>query len=618
MDHKPRHAAVAARLLLLPVAALCLLAVSPSRVPAEAGTRSLPGTYLFVRESSGYGPARGAEIVIVFIPPGVVTLTATRPGTRSVFATGRFSVQGNRITLKIPELGRSCHQARFKLQDDRLTLPILIIEDGSGTSTWRRLDVESDPLHRTVDAFYREIRAGASPAAALAKAAAGLRQSPKVKSVAVARRTILITYQNGRQEFFLYVASSPKKTGPRSGRFAPGALRMMAARERGSPSDRINVQFMVSPRGGPVASLAWKFKRLLRLEPKPCPSGDAPSCRRALVLAPFDRQPLYASDNPRDKYESFSEGGHNLAAVISPLRDRAKYEVVVLKDQQVTVAGMYRQLQGCWGLIFFDTHGGVTDKPPSDFLLSTGTMIPASRCVTDAARKKFLDEHLAGLPAKIRQHVKAGVVNGHCFVAVTSGFFKAAGADLSRALVFINGCETTQTPILRKAVDARVFLGWAAEVDIHLAGDVLAPFFDCLSRKTRSGREAWDYAMRYLLKVMNYDQKRGFWGAIRDPEKLHLFRRGASDPAKRLTYLQWRMAAAVRTYALRQQGRPLGINWPGLFAQLLACRKRDISGLKSMPFCRMAYFYEPAPPNRIVELMGEICGGVAGRFTLQE
>ncbi|MBU0517208.1 MAG: hypothetical protein KJ621_20835, partial [Proteobacteria bacterium] len=503
MDQKNRTGAAAVWFFVIAVPAFCLVLASSPRATAAATPPSLDGTYLFLRESSDYRPARGAEIVLKFIPPDRVTVTATRPGKRSVFETGRYSVHGNRITLKIPGLGRSCRGSPFQRQGEGLTLPILIIDDGSGTSTWRRLDVKPDPLRRAVDAFHQEIRVGASPDAALAKAAAGLRQSPKIKSVAVARKTILVTYRSGRREFFLFVGSSPQKPGRRSGRIAPEGPWSGAARETGRPPDGINVQALVAPPDGPMAPLAWKFKRLLRLEPEPCSRGDAPSCRRALVLAPFDSQPLYASDNPRDKYESFSEGGHNLAAVIGPLRGKAKYEVVVIKDQRVTVAEMYRQLQGCWGLVYFDTHGGIIT--PSDFLLSTGTMIPASRCVTEAARQKFLDEHLTGLPAKIRRHVLAGVVNGHCFVAVTSGFFKAAGGDLGRALVFINGCETTQTPILRQAIDARVFLGWAADVDVHLAGDVLAPLFDCLSRRTRSGREAWDYAVRYLLKVMTYD-----------------------------------------------------------------------------------------------------------------
>ena len=52
-------------------------------------------------------------------------------------------------------------------------------------------------------------------------------------------------------------------------------------------------------------------------------------------------------------------------------------------------------------------------KKPSFGGLATGTMIPASRCATEAARTKFLDKHLAGLPAKIRRYVTAGVVNDH-------------------------------------------------------------------------------------------------------------------------------------------------------------------------------------------------------------
>jgi hypothetical protein len=606
--------------LILPaVMILSLVLALPSGLTAKARSPSIHGTYLFVRESSGYGPARDAEVIIKFSGPNLVTVTATRPGKRTVLETGRFSVQGDRITLQIPGLGRSCRGKRFRLKGDRLTLPILIIDSGTGTSTWRRLDAKPDPLTRAAATFRLKIRAGESPARALAAVAAGLRQDPAIKAVAVAGRTLLVTYRSGRREFFLFVSPGRNSGGSnRSSRPTPGAA---GGREQDEKLGMIPAQFLIAPPRRPVAPLAEKFQKMLALEPQPCSSGDAPTCRRALVLAPFDTQPIQVLDGQQDTYETFRQGGHDLAVVVGPLRRRAKYEVTLKRDQQVSVAEMYRQLTGCWGLVFFDTHGGVIG--PNNFLLATGTMIPASRSGTRAARDKFLNQQLQGLPAKVAKTVMAGVVNGHWFLAVTSGFFKAAGGDLSRALVFVNGCESTETPALRRAIGSRVFMGWATAVDIHLGGDVLAPFFDALSRKTRSGREAWDYAVRYLLRVKHYDKKRAAFGNSHDPKNLVLYRKGATQPAARLTYIQWKMAAAVRTYALRQQGRPQGVNWPGLFLQLLACRDKDIGG--GMPrrgsahaFCTMAFVLKVAPPAKIIDLMGEICGGPANRFTLRE
>ena len=86
-------------------------------------------------------------------------------------------------------------------------------------------------------------------------------------------------------------------------------------------------------------------------------------------------------------------------------------------------------------------------------------------------------------------------------VGTGAALLEAVGKTPPDALVVDIGLPDTDGRDLTQALRARSFVGWAGEVDMELAAEVNGPLWHCLSRKTRSDREAMDFAMNYLLEV---------------------------------------------------------------------------------------------------------------------
>jgi hypothetical protein len=168
---------------------------------------------------------------------------------------------------------------------------------------------------------------------------------------------------------------------------------------------------------------------------------------------------------------------------------------------------------------------------------------------------------------------------------------------------------------------ARSFVGWGGEVHMELAAEINGPLWRCLSRKTRSDREAMDFAMNYLLEARGFDEKMKTYGATWDPRKLAVYRQGKTETEKPLASAQHTMLMTVREYAFRRKGQPGGENLPELVNRLYACSAAGKgTGLGAEPFCRDALIGAKVPATLIDEIKGELCGfgGSPARFTLVE
>jgi hypothetical protein len=107
--------------------------------PAAAAT--LIGTWDFERDKGGSGPAAGATVTLTFDTDGTATLLARKPGLE-IEDIGTFKIEGKRVTLLLPKVGKYFKRKGYKLDDPLLTLPFRLFSADAGESVWRR----SEPL----------------------------------------------------------------------------------------------------------------------------------------------------------------------------------------------------------------------------------------------------------------------------------------------------------------------------------------------------------------------------------------------------------------------------------------------------------------------------------------
>ncbi|HWX53651.1 MAG TPA: hypothetical protein VN176_03570 [Verrucomicrobiae bacterium] len=609
--------------------------------PSAAGTaQEIYGGYLFVHESSGSGPAKGAEVVLKFMPPNVVTVRATKPG-ETLTAVGTFTLEDQKISLTIAELGKNVSKGSYSYDGTQLVLPMLIIQDGDGTSTWKKISIAGDPLRAAVEYYYANV-VEQGRAATLQKMAQQIQRDSSVRSATVYNdKVMLVTYGSGYREFFLAppVSDAPRTQSANEARAETRGTGNKQSRFSSNNTLRpriVPVQFLPGGAGaGPAGQLlnpAGRFDKWLEPEPQPVSRGDAPSEKVALVLGPFHSLPILVPGGQGIHYQTFSDAGEDLEFVAKQLKANG-YQIDgdgPYYDATVTVKMLYQLLHNKpWGVFYFSTHGGIWGE---DFLLSTGQQLPAD-LPTPEKREEYLDEYLReSLPGdlgpelykQLKDNVTVGIVGDVAFVSITSGFFHAAGADFSSGLVYMSGCETAQTRVLRDAMNARSFVGWKTDTANQLSADMSKAFWRCLGRKTRSDREAMDFGINYLLEAEDYGSMvRAHKGPEWDPNNLVVYRQGKAEPEKPFAAIQHLMLYTVRDYAWRQSHVGGGQeDLHGLVDKLYQCKEEKPGGTDAggISYCRQAMNGVQVPDSQIDEVKGELCGYGKGqpRFTLFE
>jgi hypothetical protein len=605
----------------------------------EAGpSRGIYGSYLFVRESSGTGPARGAQIVLKFIPPNVVALRATRPG-ETLTDLGAFTLDGQKISLTLPELGKSVSRGNYRYDGNQLVLPLLIINEGEGSSTWKRINTGADPLNAAIEGFYANV-GKQGRAACLRNMAQQLQREPAVQSAKIYdEKLLLVTYRTGYREFFLApaVSNAPvvqaaqepetETPGTDAGLSSLGPITPLRSR-------LLPVQFL--PGGMPPAvNPAGPFEAWLAREPEPISHGDAPPEKTALILAPFHTLPVLIPDGKGLHYKTFADGGEDLDYIKQQL-ENAGYPVEgPYIDAQVNVKRLYDSLKNkSWGVFYFSTHGGVLEDE-DDAVLSTGEQVPMEFSVTPEKREQYLKGYFEkylqqsvgnSLGKEAYEELDGSLMVGFMyddipFVAIKSGFFRAVGANFSSSLVYLSGCETAKSSHFRDVMHARSFAGWKMETDMDVAADMSKAFWRCLSRKTRSDREAMDFGIIYLLGAKNYGAKVSAYGPTWNPRNFVVYRQGRTEPEKPLTPIQRTMLLTAREFAFRQSHvSGAQEDLPGLVAQLYKCNAEGNKlGLGANLYCVQAFNGVTVADSEIDEVKGELCGyGDKPRFTLIE
>lgn len=576
--------------------------------------KELPGSYLFIEESSGYKPAAGAEIILRFVLPDSLNITATMPGKESVSDTGKFKQINGRLSLELPGLGKKVEEGSFSFDGKKLVLPFLVIDEGDGTSTWEKIETEEGSLEQSIETFLDALSRGIARGTAIQNLKANLQQSPDIKSVELSsERSLKITYSSGYEEYFLAVQDFSRIPSSQPGR---PSLPLSLVSYSTTP-----IQFFLN-RPQPDRT-SW-YRTYLQYEPEPVSRGDAPNYKNAVIFSAFHTIALSVPGGQGLKYLNFRDKGEDLAVVEGALK-RASYQVdPPLIDGSVTVEKIWEIFNKSWGVVYFSTHGVCLNN--GDYLISTGEQVPSQQRKTASSRARYLNNLLknlgkkASLPSSLHQYFKIEYINDAPFIVIHSDFFKHVKADFSGSLVYINACESAKSTNLRNNINPRAFAGWKQEIDMEMGGDFLKPFWDCLSLKTRSAREAMDYTKNYLLEIKEYSRKMAVYGSTFDPNEFALWRKGASRETANFTQAQRRMLTAVREYAWLKKNSTGTEELLQIVGELYNCQPKDIRGLGGKPFCRKAFVGRIPPVKEIDEVKGELCGygGSPARFTLIE
>jgi hypothetical protein len=202
------------------------------------------------------------------------------------------------------------------------------------------------------------------------------------------------------------------------------------------------------------------------------------------------------------------------------------------------------------------------------------------------------------------------------FIAVKSCFFRVAGADFSSSLVFLNGCESAQSSMLRSALNAKSLVGWKHEVQAQLAAEINGPFWRCLRRKTRADREATFYAIEYLWQRNGYYRNMAdiYRNGTFDPHNFVVYRQSRSEPEHAFAFNESNFMRVVREWVCQRKA------CKGLeetVAALYKCDKTN-TGLGAAEFCKLAFNGVDVPDKEIDSAKAELGGSQGPRLTLVE
>jgi hypothetical protein len=615
----------------------------------------LIGGYEMVSESGGWHPAANARVELNFVAPGTVTLRATKPDE---FLTdiGTFTISGQSITLELPEVGRRVSNGHFTFEGDNLVLPFQLFNEAPGTSTWKRIGGSGDALSDAIQGS-SEVAQQNGREAALKYVAEALRKNPDVKSAKICgSATVLVTYQDGYQEFYLAPPSSARakkqdSSLQRENRTGLQHVTHPIARKHRGAMKLLRTQVMLPGLGpGPLMIPGGRGgsaeQQWLANEPEPVSHGDAPPDRTALILAPFHSLPLCIPGTGGAIHPTFENMGEDLEAIKGYLNDAHYDTSSTFVDRQVTVKLIYDKLkEKRWGVFFMATHSGFDE---GEGILVTGEQVPIPFSGSRKGRRKFLDDYFqkyldqnvgGALGQDAYQQLRNSIMVGYVyedripFVAIKSSFFRAVGADFSRSLVVLSACqsaaagftdpETDQSfPALsfRETMGARSFAGWSTEVNTELSADIDKEFFHCLSRRTRSDREAMQFAIEDCLGPHDWRHRQAA-AADSDKPKMDahnfmLYRKGKNEPEKYLIDVQLMMSRAARHWTCQfYGGKKLDESVNNLY-------KYDPDDPKIEPdlYFKEAFNRMKVPKEQIDEVKGELCGygGDPSRFTLEE
>lgn len=605
---------------------LTLLAALFFWIPVIAGQADPEGVYQFIEDQpSHYTAAEGSEILLSIAPGGMMTVTASKPG-EVMTGAGSYRLQGDRISIDFPELGKSVKAGRWKLEEDILTLPLQFIGDGPGTSRWRRIRTGDGPIKVFFETLNREYEAGTKAGQAVqraaeeAKRASILGASEKALRISgihpwVDGRGCTLEFEDGHEEEVLAATGSVE---------APAAQKQVIGPLARDPRTHIPAQPHTSP--------------------------DDPKNKTAVLFAPFDTTPFYVMDwglagasVPTSVFRVASHAslGENLDFIKNKLLSR-NYEVVTLKNDEATPLALHDAILShapAPGVIYMSTHGAAHVNGRTVYLC-TGVNLGFGHQENDIHKpnERLRDIIRRTCPAgyswtelEPRLSVEAKPVVALwmqkdrnlpvAYLSITSSFFeriRREGADFSSSFIYANACHSAHNNSLAESSGARMVLGNRIESNFRAAAVQARWIFTRLAKRTFSLREVLGLMSHVVKTLVEIFPEDGWLARVRreDDANLRLFGadgKEAAIPEFGVLYLCWMARWSVKDTEAGAEA--LDKTYVEYWS------KKSFSRLKS-PFANAGVRGSHVPTEEEVTEARHLVSGVpalpCGRFTLND
>jgi hypothetical protein len=653
-------------LLLLSGAGLLLACGDTARPGAPDDSASVAGVWVWVKDSDGQTPVKGAVITLLFNAQGTLDLSAFKPG-EEMEDHGRWSVSnqtqaGGLISLELPEFGIKVEGKPYRLNGDVLTLPFTIINQVPGTSEWRRQvakPVNSDDFIAVAyDVYEKALESGASDEAAADAVMNALSGGEFALDI---RRTAPAVFFAGNRSprglgysGILYAAEPGLPLPAKKARLAKVKANaqktgLIVRKERGGRVYYIFLKFKM-PKSAefkaqspdlPIQAGSFAKDPRTHLYMQPGPGRSDPAKPTAALLFPMNSQKNFR----KGRYFVFKNLGED-PAVLNKQFLRAgcnQADINVAVDAQVTPKLVADLLSANPGTFYISTHGmqSETEDGSPAFVMATGTKVApkAGQSLEDALVKAVQS---LGLPDYLLETLSPATIptdrfDYDVFLAVSNPFFEAmrahGGWDMSRSLVYLDACESTAPPEPKagtvpaavRLFQAEALIGWKTTSDPFVGVRYSQHFFRQAVRKTHSAREVWDHIWRVLTTRRSMYQEDKDLDSDSASERaalaaeVKIFDAYGSDqkPYARLTdVVHW----LVWLGRWNQDPEKASGNLESCFKAAWSIKKK---GLGISPLCNAGYLGSHSPTAAEVkearQLLNGLPEGVAGgRWTLAD
>lgn len=658
--------------LLLSGAGLLLAYNESVRAAAADDFPSLSGVWVWVKDSDGQTPVKGAVVTLLFNAQGSLDFSAFKPG-EEVEDHGRWSVAGQTrdgglISLELAEMGIKVEGKPYRLSGDVLTLPFTIVNQVPGTSEWHRRASKpvntDDFIAVAYDVYEKALESGASDEAAADAVVNALSNGEFALDVRRTAPTAFFARNKSSQgqgySGVLYAAEpSPVPAPKKKARLAEVKANdqksgLIVRKERGGRVYYILLKFKM-PKSDefetqspelPIQAGNFAKDPRTHLYMLPGPGRSDPDKPTAALLFPMNSQKNFR----KGRYFVFKDLGED-PAVLNRQFLRAGYnqgDIKVAVDAQVTPKLLADVLSANPGTFYISTHGMQIKKEDGSpgFMMASGTkVVPrAGQSMDDAlvqaVRGLGLPEYLLDSLSQVT--LPTDRFEYDVFLGVANPFFEAlrahGGWDMSRSLVYLDACESTalpkpkagpvpadKVPATVRLFQARTLIGWKTTSDPFVGVRYSQHFFRQAVRKTHSAREIWDHIWRVLTtrRSMYQEDKDLDSDSAREravlASEVKIFDAYGSDqrPYARLTdVVHW----LVWLGRWNQDPEKASGNLESCFKNAWSIKKK---GLGTSPLCNAGYLGSHRPTADEVKEARQLLNGlpegiVGGRWTLAD
>jgi hypothetical protein len=460
-------------------------------------TNLLRQVFYLEHDSDGTVPASDADVALLFEPGGVAQLYLAFPDYAIAYR-GAYAYTNGQLSLKFTDADFNPDvQFAMDLTSPKVSMPFDVFTTGTtGPSVWRR---EEGSLAHTMWMIF--VGATVNEQLAVSQAIGRARAyAEAVRSIPRQAATRDVP------EYPMLLSTEPLRNGVRLNyNFGDGKITTMDVELVGRAA---------TPSSTPLGTSSLYSDPRVHLNVADGLSGASdPDHKTALLILPLYTKRIL-SRNPSDPASVIDNDQAALGMEGLAQKLTAKgYEVRWLRDEDVTVVNLIRELMDSPGLIYFSSHGC------EDGRLVTGTYFGTDKnqkaALVEYQRQKelvaaagyaellFHDYHGDGpigftvVPNGMTKKYKVGMVG------IRPAFWdwlRHQGANFDRSLVYIGACQTSERPALRDTIRARALFSFSEEVSLGTLGAVGRYLVESLVRKTRTAEETY-YNLRRVVNT---------------------------------------------------------------------------------------------------------------------